>query len=96
MKKLNEAISFLRKENNWNKTELAEKLHCSVATITNLEHGRRIPSLPFLVRIAKTFKVEVSHVCMLAEMMEARPLKFATKTFENYLTIRETKRILKK
>ncbi|MFZ4402811.1 MAG: helix-turn-helix transcriptional regulator [Pseudobdellovibrionaceae bacterium] len=48
-----------RKEKGLTQEQLAEKLEVSTETIRFIEQSRRIPSLPMLIRIAKTLGVKV-------------------------------------
>jgi len=62
MKRINifgEMVRKLRKRNNWNILELANKLKYSKSMISHIEIGDREPSLDRIVLIAKTFNVSV-------------------------------------
>ncbi|HEY5563919.1 MAG TPA: helix-turn-helix transcriptional regulator [Clostridiaceae bacterium] len=52
-------VRKLRKRNNWNILELANKLKYSKSMISHIEIGDREPSLDRIVLIAKTFNVSV-------------------------------------
>lgn len=57
-------VKYLRENASLSQLELAEKLGLKQCTISKLEHGEIIPSVPTLVKISKVFK------CSVAELLE--------------------------
>jgi transcriptional regulator with XRE-family HTH domain len=53
IKRIGLAIQEYRMKSKLTQEVLAEELNCSVNTIKYIEQGRRIPSLPMLLRICK-------------------------------------------
>ena len=52
-------IQRARMEQDFTQEALAEALDVSVNTIKYIEQGRRLPSLPLMLRICKFLKIEV-------------------------------------
>lgn len=53
-------IQNRRNEMKMSQETLAEEVSASVNTVKYIEQGRRIPSLPMLIRIAKVLKLSLS------------------------------------
>jgi transcriptional regulator with XRE-family HTH domain len=53
-------IKTLRRKRDMTQTEMADALNLASSTISNWEHGRRLPSIDELKRIASLFKVSLN------------------------------------
>ena len=60
-------IAELRKENKLSQAELAEEVGVTRQTITSIETGKYIASLPLAYRIAKYFGLKIEDVFELEE-----------------------------
>ena len=55
-------IKFLRSELHWSQEDLALEANINKNYISDLENGRRNPSLDILERIAKAFNISLSEL----------------------------------
>lgn len=53
-------ISYLRKQVNWSQEELAFRSNIHKNYLSDLENGRRNPSLLVLTKIAKAFNISIA------------------------------------
>lgn len=60
LSKLRKKLQEARKTHGFTQESLAEHLEISVNTIKYIEQGRRLPSLPLMLRLCKALKVKVS------------------------------------
>lgn len=60
LEKMGKAFQRRRKELGWTQEEFAESLSVNVNSVKYIEQGRRIPSLPMLLRITKALKLKLS------------------------------------
>ena len=60
-------IAELRKENKLSQADLAEEVGVTRQTITSIETGKYIASLPLAYRIAKYFGLKIEDVFELKE-----------------------------
>lgn len=49
----------LRKQNNYSRCEIADKLNVSVSTIARYEEGNRIPDIDMIINMCKLFDVKI-------------------------------------
>lgn len=60
-------ISQLRKENKITQEELANEVGVTRQTITSIENGKYIASLPLAFKIAKFFEMKIEDVFTMEE-----------------------------
>ena len=60
-------ISQLRKENKITQEELANEVGVTRQTITSIENGKYIASLPLAFKIAKFFEMKIEEVFTMEE-----------------------------
>lgn len=60
-------ISQLRKENKITQEELANEVGVTRQTITSIENGKYIASLPLAFKIAKFFKMKIEDIFTMEE-----------------------------
>lgn len=60
-------ISQLRKENKITQEELANEVGVTRQTITSIENGKYIASLPLAFKIAKFFEMKIEDVFIMEE-----------------------------
>lgn len=82
---LNEALRLLRVFHDYKSIELAEKLEISPSYLSEIEKGKKAPSMEILRRYAKVFNTTSSSIMFFAENLEDIPQKRFSK--ENILKI---------
>lgn len=60
-------ISQLRKENKITQEELANEVGVTRQTITSIENGKYIASLPLAFKIAKFFEMKIEDIFIMEE-----------------------------
>ena len=60
----------LRKSRRLTQAQVAEGIHCSVATYSRYEHGARQPSIEMLERLADFFGVSVDYILGRSPLQE--------------------------
>lgn len=60
-------ISQLRKENKITQEELANEVGVTRQTITSIENGKYIASLPLAFKIAKFFEIKIEDIFTMEE-----------------------------
>ena len=65
--KMKNIISQLRKENKITQEELANEVGVTRQTITSIENGKYIASLPLAFKIAKFFEMKIEDVFTMEE-----------------------------
>src|SRR3954454_14045388 len=73
MDQLGSALRSLRVFHDLSQTEAAEKLHISKSYISEIESGRKEPTLTLLTQYSTVFAVPLSSLLFFAEQMETRP-----------------------
>ncbi len=58
-------IKILRKANNYNQVQLAQKLDVSKQTVSNWENNNILPSIEMLVKISSFFSVSTDYLLEL-------------------------------
>lgn len=64
------ALKLIRKYHNLNQTELAIKLSMSTSYLSELESGKKEPSLDILQKYADYFKVPLSSLVVFSETLD--------------------------
>ena len=59
MNKISERLKELRLDNSLSQSQLAKELGITQSTIAKWESSERIPSLEFLIKIAKTYHCSI-------------------------------------
>jgi putative helix-turn-helix protein len=67
---ISHAIRFLRKQKGWTQQQLADFSNTSKSNISNLENGNQGYSESILQYLASAFNCPVSHIFILAELIE--------------------------
>jgi DNA-binding XRE family transcriptional regulator len=57
-----DAMIAARKNKNMSQTELAEAIEKSTSTICDIEKGRKKPSMPVMVSIARTLDISLDNI----------------------------------
>jgi transcriptional regulator with XRE-family HTH domain len=73
---LNEALRLIRVYHDVNQSEMAEKLGISKSYLSEIESGRKKPTLDLIDKYSEIFKVPVSSIMFFSENMNN------TKAFE--------------
>jgi transcriptional regulator with XRE-family HTH domain len=68
---LNDALRLIRVFHDLTQKDLAEQLGISKSHLSEIESGKKTPSLPLLDRYAGFFKVPASSIMFFAENMES-------------------------
>jgi len=71
---LSEALKLIREFHDLNQADLAARLQVSRSFLSELEAGKKSPSLDILERYATTFKIPKSSLFLFAEALEQRPI----------------------
>lgn len=66
-------IKYLRKLNKMSQTELAERLGITMGAVSNIEHGRHIPSVSVLVSLVQLFNCNM-HDLFFNNMSDAESI----------------------
>ena len=66
---LNEALRLIRVYHDVRQSEMAEKLKISKSYLSEIESGKKKPSLDLVEKYAETFKIPVSSVMFFSENM---------------------------
>lgn len=67
---INKALKLIRQYHNINQTQLASKLSISTSYISELESGKKEPSIEILQRYAQHFNVPLSSLVVFSETLE--------------------------
>lgn len=67
---LGEALRLVRSFHDMNQIELAQRLGISRSYLSELESGKKMPSLDLLDNYAKTFEIPVSYLLVFCETLE--------------------------
>ncbi|MDE7163537.1 MAG: helix-turn-helix domain-containing protein [Clostridia bacterium] len=59
---IGERIKEQRENNGWSQAELAEKLGITQDSISLWEKNRRIPNTPYIISLAKLFKISTDYL----------------------------------
>ena len=70
---LHRALKLLRTSHDFKQKELAKKLEISASHLSEIESGKKTPSLVLLERYGEVFEVPVSSIVFLAENIERQP-----------------------
>jgi transcriptional regulator with XRE-family HTH domain len=68
-----QALKLLRTSHNFSQKELAQKLQTSSSYLSEIESGKKIPSLAVLERYGQIFALPVSSILFLVENFECQP-----------------------
>lgn len=66
---INKALKLVRQYHNINQTQLASKLSISTSYISELESGKKEPSIEMLQRYAQHFNVPLSSLIVFSETL---------------------------
>ena len=66
----NEVLRLLRVFSNYKSNELAEELGISKSYLSEIEHGKKKPTLELLEKYAEIFNIKVSTIFLFSEAIE--------------------------
>lgn len=72
---MGEALRLLRIFNGYKSTELAKKLELSQSYVSELENGKKQPTMEVLDKYAKVFEMKKSTLMLFAESLEGEEIK---------------------
>ena len=72
---MGEALRLLRIFNGYNSAELAKKLELSQSYVSELENGKKQPTIEVLDKYAKVFEMKKSTLMLFAESLEDEEIK---------------------
>ena len=72
---MGEALSLLRIFNGYKSAELAKKLELSQSYVSELENGKKQPTMEVLDKYAKVFEMKKSTLMLFAESLEGEEIK---------------------
>lgn len=76
----NEVLRLLRVFSNYKSSELAEELGISKSYLSEIEHGKKKPTIELLEKYAETFNIKVSTIFLFSEAIENdAPTKYDAK-----------------
>jgi len=78
---LTEALRVMRVFHDFSQKELAEKLGISKSHLSEIESGKKNPTLPLLERYAEVFDVPVSSIMFFSENMDKGDFSEKTRVF---------------
>jgi transcriptional regulator with XRE-family HTH domain len=64
------AVRYLRKQKGWTQSDLADRVHATNGSISNLENGQQGYSPSLLRYLSQAFGCSVSQIFLLAEHLE--------------------------
>ena len=67
---INRTLKLIRQYHNMNQTQLANELSLSTSYLSELESGKKEPSIDILQRYAAYFKVPLSSLVVFSETIE--------------------------
>lgn len=70
MSNVNEALRLLRIFYGYKAIELAKKIEISQSYLSEIENGKKEPSLEILKKYSETFKIKVSTLLLFSEELE--------------------------
>ena len=95
---MGEALRLLRIFNGYKSAELAKKLELSQSYVSELENGKKQPTMEVLDKYAKVFEMKKSTLMLFAESLEGEEIKNDKKQriARAGMKLREIKRKLRK
>lgn len=69
---INKALKLIRKYHNLSQTQLATKLALSTSYLSELESGKKEPSIDILQRYSEFFNVPLSSLVVFSETLEGK------------------------
>ena len=72
---MGEALRLLRIFNGYKSAELAKKLELSQSYVSELENGKKQPTMEVLDKYAKVFEMKKSTLMLFAESLEVEEIK---------------------
>lgn len=72
---MGEALRLLRIFNGYKSAELAKKLELSQSYVSELENGKKQPTMEVLDKYAKVFEMKKSTLMLFAESLESEEIK---------------------
>lgn len=72
---MGEALRLLRIFNGYKSAELAKKLELSQSYVSELENGKKRPTMEVLDKYAKVFEMKKSTLMLFAESLEGEEIK---------------------
>ena len=72
---MGEALRLLRIFNGYKSAELAKKLELSQSYVSELENGKKQPTIEVLDKYAKVFEMKKSTLMLFAESLEDEEVK---------------------
>ncbi len=92
---IDKTLRFIRVFNNMKATELSEKLSISRSYLSEIENGKKRPSLEIIQKYADIFKTKPSAILFFSEQYD-EDFNNDKITFKNKCTLRLKKTIRKK
>lgn len=87
---------MLRRQLGWTQEQLAEKAEISVPFMTQIELGRKTPSLDVVESIANALNISYERLFKTRELTKAEEIKNSIDCFEKELTESVSKKIHEK
>lgn len=78
---INSALKVVRQYHNLNQTQLAAKLDISTSYLSELEAGKKEPTLDLLNRYSAVFNVPVSSLVVFSESLDGAHSKSKLRSF---------------
>lgn len=78
---LNEALRLVRVFHDMSQSQLAEKLEISKSYLSEIESGKKSPSLDILDKYSAIFDIPVSSILLFSERMKDNSLPEKTRVF---------------
>jgi transcriptional regulator with XRE-family HTH domain len=78
---ISSALKVVRQYHNLNQTQLAEKLDISTSYLSELEAGKKEPTLELLKRYAVVFNVPLSSLVVFSESLDGAHSKSKLRAF---------------
>ncbi len=68
---MQERLKKLRKEKDWTLAQMGDAIGASRQTVSNFEHGKRIPNISQIIKISNIFDVTTDYILGLSEERKA-------------------------
>jgi len=78
---LNEALRLIRVFHDINQSVLAERLQISKSYLSEIESGKKSPSLDILEKYSEIFEIPVSSILLFSEKMDDNSFSEKTRVF---------------
>lgn len=78
---LNKALKVVRQYHNISQTELSQKLSISNSYLSEIESGKKEPSLELLNKYSVTFNLPLSSIVVFSETLDGQQSKSKARSF---------------